>query len=106
MNLLTEFNITVFHKNAWTAWIFATALQTWYMHCIPIQKKYSDSIRFSETNQLIQFDSAHHCHIDYYRLLRCQMSTLLRHLESLSQLHKDVGRDVSYNNWAERCYIK
>ena len=44
--------------------------------------------------------------IGYYHLLCCQMSTLLRHHESLSQLHKDVGCDVSYNNWAERCYIK
>jgi len=30
------------------------------------------------------------------------MSTLLRH----SQLHKDVGCEVSYNNWAERRYLK
>jgi len=34
------------------------------------------------------------------------MSTQLRHHESLSHLHKDVDCDVSYNNWAERCYIK
>ena len=30
------------------------------------------------------------------------MSTLLRHHESLSQLHKDVGCDVSYDNCAVR----
>ena len=48
-----------------------------------------------------QFDSAHHCRIGYYRLLHCQMSTLLRHQESHSQLHQDVGCDVSYNNRAE-----
>ena len=51
-------------------------------------------IRFSETNRFCRFDSAHHCRIGYYRLLCCQMSTLLRHHESLSQLHKYVG----YNN--------
>jgi len=40
-------------------------------------------IRFSKTNGLdfsIRFHSAHHCHIGCYRLLCCQMSTLLRHL--------------------------
>ena len=66
-------------------------------------------IWFSEMNWflLIRFNTSQpYRRIGYYRLLCCQMSTLLRHHESLSQLHKDVGCDVSYNNWAERCYIK
>jgi len=60
------------------------------------EKKYSDLIRFDFPKRidfLIRFDSAHHCRIGYYRLLCCQMSTLLRHHESPSQLHKDVGWD-------------
>jgi len=52
-------------------------------------------IWFSETNLFFRFDSAHHWRIAYYRLLCCQMSTLLRHHESLSQLHKDVGCDAN-----------
>ena len=46
----------------------------------------------------IWFDSAHHWRIGYYRLLCCQMSTLLRHHESLSQLNKDVGCDIKTTN--------
>jgi len=70
-----------------------------------------DSIYRNELIFSIRFDSASlpYRRIGYYRLLCCQMSTLLRHHESLSQLHKDVGCDVSYNNWAEHCtlaYIK
>ena len=56
------------------------------------RKKYSDSIFRNEL--IFRFDSAHHWRIGYYRLLCCQMSTLLRHHESLSQLHKDVGCTV------------
>jgi len=62
------------------------------------EKKYTDSIQFSETNWFfsIRFStSLPYRHIGYYCLLCCQMSTLLRHHESLSQLHKDVGCDIS-----------
>ena len=56
-----------------------------------------DSIWFSETNRFfdsIRFStSLPYRRIGYYRLLCCQMSTLLRHHESPSQLHKDVGWD-------------
>ena len=68
----------------------------WYIHR---WLEHSDSeknipIRFSETNRFF-FDSIPfstslpYRRIGYYRLLCCQMSTLLRHHESLSQLHKD-----------------
>jgi len=62
-------------------------------YSIPIQKK-TFRIDFPKRINFFLFDSAHHCRIGYYRLLCCQMSTLLRHHESLSQLHKYVG----YNN--------
>ena len=67
------------------------------------------TIRFDFPKRTDFFDSAHHCRIGVMRIgcyRLCQMSTLLRHHESLSQLHKDVGCDVSYNDWAECCYIK
>ena len=81
------------------------------VRALRFRKKYFDSIWFDFPKRIDFFDSIRFStslpcrRIGYYRWLCCQTSALLRHHESHSQLHIDVGCDVSYNNWAEHCYI-
>ena len=73
-------------------WLYTEAHKPVLTTAFRFEKKifrfdFFDSIQFST--------SLPYRRIGYYRLLCCQMSTLLRHHESLSQLHKDQSINIT-----------